>query len=240
MDAPRRQRPANDDSIFDAPSYGASEAARLLKLKPSTVRAWCFGQPYKDRSGSPRNFAQVIVPDRAARLLSFANLCELHILGAITRTYRIPLQRVRPALAYVRKELDLRRPLLASEFRTNGLDLFLDHAGQLVSVSRGGQTAMRGEFERALDRIERGGGGHPVRLFPFTRIPKGTSLPPTTVVIDPLVAFGRPVLAKARVRTEVINERFLAGDSPAEMAQDYGVHEEDILEALRYEQLAAA
>jgi uncharacterized protein (DUF433 family) len=60
------------------------------------------------------------------------------------------------------------------------------------------------------------------------------------VVVDPKLGFGRPVLARAGVTTEVIQDRFLAGDSPREMAQDYAVDESDIWEALRFEQRLAA
>jgi uncharacterized protein (DUF433 family) len=130
--------------------------------------------------------------------------------------------------------------LLDKEFQTNGLDLFLEHSGQLVNVSQHGQTALRGEFEQALSRVERNERGSPIRLFPFTRTPGRSSEQPTIVAIDPRIAFGRPVVAKARVATEVIADRFGAGDSPAEMAKDYGVGEEEILEALRYEQRLAA
>jgi uncharacterized protein (DUF433 family) len=59
-------------------------------------------------------------------------------------------------------------------------------------------------------------------------------------VIDPRVSFGRPVLAQGGVRTEVIQDRFIAGDSPREMAEDFGVNEAAILEALRFEQRLAA
>ncbi len=226
-------------SIYDAPSYSAAEAAHLLKLGGSTVRAWCFGQGYS-YLGTARRFRPVIEPaDRAGRLLSFSNLCELHILGSITRGHRIPLQRVRRALEFVHKETRSPRPLLGEDFRTNGLDLFLDYAVQLVNVSGGGQIALRGEFERALDRIQRGASGMPVRLFPFTRKASQTTGLPSAVAIDPRIAFGRPIVAGAGVRTDVISDRFGAGDSPAEMAEDYGVSEENILEALRYERLAA-
>jgi uncharacterized protein (DUF433 family) len=240
MDTARRNARARPQpSILDAPSYRAAEAAHLLKLNASTVRAWCFGQGYQYR-GSTRSFRPVIAPaDAGGRLLSFANLCELHVLGAITRGHRVPLQRVRRALDYVRRETRLARPLLDRDFRTNGLDLFLEYAGQLVNVSGGGQTALRGEFERALDRIQRGAGGMPVRLFPYTRKATQTNGLPSVIAIDPKIAFGRPIVAGAGVRTDVISDRFGAGDSPAEMAEDYGVSEEDILEALRYERLAA-
>ena len=80
-------------SIYDEASYRALEAARLLKLNGSTVRAWCFGQGYRYR-GSSKTFQAVIEPaDAKERLLSFSNLCELHVLGAITRGHRVPLQR---------------------------------------------------------------------------------------------------------------------------------------------------
>lgn len=242
MDTRRRSaKSGHASSIFDAPSYKAAEASYLLKLNGSTVRAWCFGTTYRGRAGNSKAFVPVISPaDSVLRLLSFSNLCELHVLGGITRSYHIPLQRVRPALEYVRKKMGESRPLLAANFRTNGLDLFLEQAGQLVSVSRGGQTAMRGEFERALDRIERASSGNPVRLFPFSRPPALAVPQPTAILIDPRIAFGRPIVGTAGVRTEVIHDRFGAGDSPVEMAEDYGVSQEEILEALRYEQHLAA
>ena len=235
-----RQRDPNP-SVFDSPSYRAKEVAYLLAVPDSTVRAWCFGQSSTDRARTARHFVSVIrAADAKNRLLSFSNLCEIHILAAITRKHHVPLQRVRKALDYVRHELNSARPLLDKEFQTNGLDLFLEHSGQLVNVSQYGQTALRGEFEQALARVERDQRGSPVRLFPFTRIPGRSSEQPTIVAIDPRIAFGRPVVAKARVATEVIADRFGAGDSPAEMAKDYGVEEEEILEALRYEQRLAA
>ena len=76
-------------------------------------------------------------------------------------------------------------------------------------------------------------------LFPYSRKAVETKGLPSIVAIDPTIAFGRPIVAGAGVRTDVISDRFGAGDSPAEMAKDYGVSEENILEALRYERLAA-
>jgi hypothetical protein len=58
----------------------------------------------------------------------------------------------------------------------------------------GGQTALRGAFERALDRIHRGAGGMPVRLFPYARKATQTSGLPSVIAIDPKIAFGRPKL----------------------------------------------
>jgi len=99
---------------------------------------------------------------------------------------------------------------------------------------------MRGEFELALARIERDHSGAPIRLFPFSRSSLADKHQPKTVVVDPRLAFGRPVISEIAVPTAIIIDRFRAGDSLAEMAGDYGVREEDIEEALRFEQRLAA
>ena len=223
-------------TVFDRPAYGSAEAARILGLPPATVKAWCFGQTYRAAGGAEKHFKPVIKPaDRRNRLLSFANLCELHVLSAIRRHHRVTLPKVRRSLEYVREKLSSPRPLLDTQFQTNGIDLFVAHASQLLNVSKQGQQALRGEFERALSRIERDLDGTPVRLFPFTRSRSDLADQPTAIVIDPRLAFGRPALVKAGVTTDVIEDRFRAGDSPDEMAADYGVDQSDIWEAIRFE-----
>lgn len=226
--------------VSEVPSYAAPEAARILDLPVSTVRNWSFGQSGRLRDGQRNRFPAVIpAADARQRLLSFANLCELHVLSAIRREHRVSLPTVRKSLDYVRQQLGAARPLLEREFLTNGVSLFVEHASELVDVSHEGQTALRGEFERALARIERDRRGRPVRLFPFTRSRTAGDNQPQVVAVDPTIAFGRPMLAKTGVKTEVIASRFNAGDEPADMAADYGVSEQDILEALRYERRQA-
>lgn len=231
---------SHKDTIFDQPAYTASEAASILRLPSATLKAWCFGQTYRSPSGSLKRFQPVIRPtDPKARLLSFINLCELHILSAIRRHHKISLPKVRESVEFLRTRLGSDRPLIDREFKTNGIDLFVEHASKLLNVTRH-QEAMRGDFELALARIERDRTGAPVRLFPFSRSPVADGEQPRTVVIDPRLSFGRPVLARVAVATEIISDRFRAGDSIPELAQDYRVGEEEIAEAIRFEQRRAA
>ncbi len=219
----------NRISSLDTPSYSAPDAARILAVPLSTVRDWSLGRKLR--------FPSVIEPaDRSNRLLSFANLCELHVLSAIRREHRVTLPVVRKSVNYVRKKMGKRRPLLDVEFSTNGVSLFVEHASELLDVGHEGQLAMRGEFERALSRIKRDRSGTPVRLFPYSRARQTSERQPELIAVDPAIAFGRPMLVGAGVKTEVIASRFRAGDTPAGMALDYEVSEPDILEALRYEQ----
>lgn len=228
------------ESVFDTPAYHPSEVARILNLPVATVRSWCFGQSYRSAAGDKKLFKPVVRPaDSRKRLFSFANLCELHVLSVIRRHHKISLFKVRGSVEYLRKQLAVKRPLIDRQFHTNGIDLFVEHASRLLNVSQEGQHAMRGDFEQALARIERDNYGAPIRLFPFSRVASGL-VQPKSVVIDPRLSFGRPVLAKAAVPTEIIVDRFRAGDSLHDMAKDYGVEEKEIEEALRFEQRRAA
>jgi len=227
--------------MHDTPAYTPSEAARILGLPVATLKAWSFGQTNRIPSGEVRKFHAVIRPaDARHRLLSFANLCELHVLSAIRRKHKVSLPKVRASVDYVKRKLGSERPLLDRDFKTNGIDLFVTHASTLLNVSRQGQEALRGEFEHALARIERDRSGTPIRLFPYSRSSMADKNQPKTVVIDPRLAFGRPVISEVAVPTAIIIDRFRAGDSVTELAGDYGVGKEEIEEALRFEQRLAA
>ncbi|MEE9256893.1 MAG: DUF433 domain-containing protein, partial [bacterium] len=58
---------------------------------------------------------------------------------------------------------------------------------------------------------------------------------PKTVVIDPKVSFGRPVLVGTGIPTLVIAERCKAGESIEELAEDYRRSTSEIVEAIRCE-----
>lgn len=232
---------AVDTALYDQPAYRVAEAARILALPAATVTAWCFGHDYRHRDGSPKRFRRVIdAADTRRRELSFVNLCELHLLAVIRRHHGVRLVQVRKAIDFLRRKLDVHRPLATQKFLTNGVALFVEHAGELLNVSEQGQRALREDFERALTRIEFGKHGGPVVLFPFTREVSASGEQPRSVVVDPARSFGRPVLAGVYVRTEVIEQRFRAGDTIAEMAEDYGVPAATIEEALRFEHRRAA
>ena len=120
----------------------------------------------------------------------------------------------------------------------------MEKLGSLINASKSGQFAMRTLLEEHLRRIERDQRGLAARLFPFTRTkpanPKTAVDQPRVVLMDPAIQFGRPVIAGSRVPTAEVYERFSAGESPSELAEDFGRTVEEILEAVRCEQTAAA
>jgi len=128
----------------------------------------------------------------------------------------------------------MNRPLAQAQFGTHGVDLFVEELDRILNVSRHGQVEM-GELIRVhLQRIERDPHGVPIKLYPFTRKqPRKESL--KSVVMDPRIAFGRPVLVGTAVPTTVLADRFKAGDSLNDLAEDYGAQPQAIEEAIRCE-----
>jgi uncharacterized protein (DUF433 family) len=76
--------------------------------------------------------------------------------------------------------------------------------------------------------------GLQIKLCPFTQKEPATETE-RAVMIDPAVAFGRPVLAGTRVPTAILADRFNAGDALKELADDYRTTSQAIEEALRCE-----
>ena len=227
-----RERDRNIDPR-ELPAYGIAEAAHYLQMPASTLRSWCGGLRYPRHAGR-RPFEPPIAPaDRMRPALSFMNLVEAHVLDAIRRKHGLHLSKVRRALGYLDAILPSTHPLADYKFETDGLSLFIEKYGQLINLSQAGQLAIRELLQAHLKRIERDPTGLPVRLYPFTR--KHDLEEPRVVVIDPRVSFGRPVLVGTGIVTAVIAERYKAGESVDDLAEDYGRDRSDVEEAIRCE-----
>ncbi|HZF13778.1 MAG TPA: DUF433 domain-containing protein [Thermoanaerobaculia bacterium] len=214
-------------------TYGIAEAARYVSLQPSTLRSWVLGRTSPAEPG--RSSGPLIgLPDTAVPLLSFTNLVEAYVLAALRRRHGIKMKKVRDALSYLQRELGLPHPLATEALESDGTSLFLQRFGQLIDLPEAGQLALEPVLRPYLRRIERDESGLAARLFPLRRRADVTQAP-RSVVIDPHVAFGKPVLTGTGVPTAVVFQRFDAGESIAVLAEDYGLSPSLIEEAIRYE-----
>ncbi len=232
----RVARPSQTDTR-DAPNYGLLEAARYLRLPAATLRSWVRGRSYPTARGEAWFHPLIAAAQRRPLSLSFTNLVEAHVLSAIRREHEIRLDRVRPAVEYVRRKLGVKRPLANQVFHTDGIDLFVSKVGELINVSRSGQLALRDVVEAYLRRIEWDEDGLAARLYPVSRLALDA---PRLVVIDPRRGFGLPILMSSGITTAVVAERFKAGESMDELADDYGCSSLEVSEAIRFELPEAA
>lgn len=216
----------------EVPAYTFSDAAHYLRVPVSTLREWTCGRHVHGKYTPPLVHLPRAASGRAA--LSFYNLVECHVLSAIRREHGVTLQRVRKALNVVRREKKIARPLLHEDFETDGVDLFVRELERLVNVSGGSwQYAMKDALEASLQRIERDAQGFPTRLFTFSDRPRSDA--PRSVVVNPSVAFGRPVIVGTGVPTSEVASRARAGEPIAEIADDFGITVDAAMQALTCE-----
>jgi uncharacterized protein (DUF433 family) len=219
-------------------AYSIAEAAHYLRIPLATLRSWVRGRHYPTEAG-PRFFKPVIeLPDPNLASLSFINLVEAHVLDAIRREHNIPLPKVRSALDYVKQHFGVPHPLANQDLESDGASLIVERFGHLIEVSAAGQLAMREMLVAHLRRIERDTTGMAIQLYPFTR--KRQPDEPKIIVIDPSVSFGRPTIIGTGVATAIVAERYKAGESVDELADDYGCERRQIEEAVRCELALAA
>lgn len=228
----------------EIPVYSVGEAARYLNLPASTLSSWVKGRDYV-AGGRKKRWEPLIRVAGAQVLLSFNNLVEAHVLKAIRTRHGVPMRGVLVALDQAREVHGIERLFLSDELRTverrpedagsqSVGALFLEKLGEVEQISEGGQLVIRKALTRHLERIERDRSGMPVRLFPFV-----SHSSERDILIDPRVAYGRPVLVKRGIRISTLADRIEAGESIEHVADNYGLDPADIERALDFFEQAA-
>lgn len=221
----------------DVARYGIAEAARYLKIPPTTLRPWVAGREYRDRA---KPFHPLIItPEKNPFRLSFHNLVEAYVLRALRIEHKVSIDDVRQAIDFAQKRCNVKRLLLSPELRTSAGELLLEKYGELINLTRSGQLMMRKLFEAHLKRIEWDQANVPRHLYPFLTSSDYRD-EQKIIVIDARRAFGRPIISRCGISTAVIVERIDAGESEQDIAADYGLEKEEFDAAMLYEYREAA
>ena len=210
----------NYPNAYLVPNYSSVEAALYLRLKVQDVRRWIGEGVVQSPIGG----------------ISFLNLLELHILKGLRKQFGLPFQRIRRALEeyqeeYCRTEYS-DHPFLDPRLETDGIHLFLHDGNEYMNLNRPRQRGIPQILSTYLRRIDRLADGE-FQFFPF--IVAEDAYEPRTIQMSPNIAFGRPVLAKTGIATDVIAGRFRSRDSISDLAEEYGVSTALIEDAVRWE-----
>jgi uncharacterized protein (DUF433 family) len=220
-------KPASNVAM-ELPIYGLSEAAQYLRVPLNTLH-WVRG------AGSVPPLVTLAKSEPSR--LSFMNLLECHMLSSMRAIYEVKIPRVRKALVNLAKFVEHRHPLVEQAFRTDRRDLFIEHLGSVVNLSKDEQILIPGVMEFYLELIERDPKGL-FKFYPF--VMERTQSEPKLILINPAVGFGKPVIAGTGISTAVVASRFNARESIEDLASEYRVEQQKIEEAIRWEQKTAA
>jgi uncharacterized protein (DUF433 family) len=165
----------------------------------------------------------------------FVGLAEGMVLAAVRRA-GVPLQRVRPALDALAREIGVAHALASKALYTDGAELLFDYAqhaagaeaeaaSELV-VARSGQRVFRDVIEEYLRRIDyaRDGYARLIRLPAYDR---------AEIVVDPTRSCGQPIFEHGSARLSDVLERFWVGDDIESLSAEFGVPAIEIEDALR-------
>ena len=227
---------------FRTPLYTLSEAAHYLGVPVSTFSTWAYGYHWHP-NGRPavRQDAIVTALPRVGRAkhgpsVPFIGLAEGLILAAI-RSHGVPLQRIRPALGVLAEQIGIEHALATRALYTDGADVLYDYAerqgdtpearsARQLIVVRNGQGVFNDVVEDYLQRITYGADNY----AQIIRLPRYQL---AEVVADPERSFGRPIFSRGGARVEDALELFWAGEELRTVAEEFGVPELELVDAVR-------
>lgn len=212
-----------DQDLRDIAAYTVAETARYLRIPTPTLRTWVAGRP----SSPPLIAASEDDPPR----LSFHNVIEAYTLRALRTRHGVSIGKARAAIKYAERKQGITRLLLRPELRTAVGELFLKKYGELINLNRSGQLAIEKLLKDHLKQIRYDDLNLPIQLFP-----SATAF--QIIVLDPRVAFGRPVISRRGISTAAIVDRADAGETVEEIAADYDLSTEEVEAAIVYDQAA--
>jgi uncharacterized protein (DUF433 family) len=221
-----------DDPRLSRAIFTLREAAGYLDVPKSTIHAWArpaTGEPLI--TVFPRHGAQATVP--------FIGFAEAYVLAAFRRA-GVPLQRIRPAVDALARNIGLEHALASKRLYTDGAEVLYDYAAERneddlleLVVVRTGQHQFSEVVRDYLKPITYGSDGWASRV----RLP---SYQRADVVVDPRVAFGLPHVVHGGARVEDLVDRFVAGDTLADIAFDFDVPPEEVEDVIRVATRTAA
>lgn len=204
--------------------YSLADCSRLLREPRETVREWTLKglAPTRERG------------ERISPVYDFPDLISLLVVSHL-RKRGVPLQRIRTAEDYLRRECRIERPLATTRLYTAGKDVLVrespgggvDGGHQLVAVSRYGQGAIEAAFEAVLNQVH------------YSEGIASDWTPWVDVKVNPLRQFGAPCVTGTGIQTATLYGFIQAGDAPEYVADLYELPVERVQHAVEWEERLA-
>lgn len=229
-------------STLTEPLYTITEAAHVLHVPVQTFTSWAKGYRVISRYGREVTGKPLVTyydnRRRHTPTVPFVGLAEAAFL-ATARRAGVPMQRVRPALEKLKDEIGLDHALASKKLYTDGAEILYDRSLETdeplsgLVVARDNQGVFAAVIQDFLHQISYGPSGYAERI-------QLTEYRGVSVIVDPLINFGRPHVDKVGVEVGVIHERFDAGESVRDIADDFLMDNGEIEELLRDKSHAGA
>lgn len=157
---------------------------------------------------------------------SFGDLISLFVVRELLKKGVRP-RVIREAEDYLRKKWRTDRPFASDDIKTDGCGVFVDDelvaGGQIESADRHGQQVLREAVRERLTSVRYDDGW------------AASWQPQSSVVVDPSIQFGEPVIAGTRIPTEAVADMAIWA-SVQRIAAELGITQRQAKAALAFEQ----
>lgn len=235
-----------DDIRFSSPLYSVAEAARIIDVPGSTFQTWVKGYmraASRGRAVIGKPIVTSLAGGPGRETVPFIGLAEGMVLAAFRRE-GVPLQRIRPALDVLEREIGIEHALASERLFTDGLEILLDYADSAsetpeaasareLVVVRHGQRVFADVVDAYLKRITFADDGWVERL----QLPQYQR---ASVIVDPRLSFGRPVFEHGGARLADALGLFQAGEDLDTVCAEYGIDRAELEDAVRVASRRAA
>jgi uncharacterized protein (DUF433 family) len=219
--------------------YSFPEAAKLTGIDSSRLRRWLHGYSYHPKGEEAKRSAPLwespLLKDQLDAI-SFGDLLEVRFVEAF-RQHGVSLHTIRVAAQHARELFHTVYPFTNRRFQTDGRAVFAEairETGDVEMIDLGKKQYVFDKVVRPslYTGIEFGADDLAKRWFPVTNS--------RAVVLDPKIAFGKPIVTDVGIRTDVLYESFLVEQDKHTVARLYKVPVSAVEQAVRFEQRQAA
>lgn len=221
--------------------YPIHQAARLVGVEPRALRRWLQGYSRKSKGERVRSEplweTQLKNEELPDEVIGFRDLLELRMVSAFVR-HGVDLKIIRATVESASQYFGKSYPLTNHQFLTDGKRIFLQSVEEsadeqpMIDILKK-QFVFSDIIKPSLYAgIEYGTDGA-VRWFPLGKR--------KTIVLDPALQFGTPVIAQAGIPTDTIYASYLAeGGDKAMVARVFDITPKMVIEAVEFEERLAA
>jgi uncharacterized protein (DUF433 family) len=219
--------------------YSLTDAARLIGAPRRQLKRWLFGYDYSHKSETTTKkyhsdplWRTAFAGERDPELtIGFADLLESRVVNEFVR-HGVDLQIVRRCLQKARELLGTQHPLTHSRFCTDGKTIYAEALADMREQDlldlRSSQFAFKEVIKPSLYAGIEYEGGLATRWYPLARN--------RSVVIDPDLQFGKPVLAEQGVPTAAVFASYQAEDEKRNVvARIFDITPAQVDAAVRFE-----
>ncbi len=223
-------------NLFETGLYTISDVAFLTKASSQRISRWVKGYSYDSGRGRKHQYPlwePEIPPLMDTITLTFNDLVEILLVNEF-RQEGVTLPKIRSTINALRKETNSKYPFSNKMIFTDGKELFeklQDEEGRPLFLHISSKHKSYLFFSVTLPYLRKGmvfdEKGLVRRWYP-NREKFGS------VVVDPTISFGRPVIDGTRLNTSVVASAASAGHSEEQVANWFGIETDFVRQAISF------